>query len=300
LPLPATFHLTTAAVCLVAWFVSPAGADWDGDRVECLRNDAERRVEACSRLIRYAEKASSVSKEKLVSLYLARGNALLANREFGLAEADFSHAIELAPSDPTAFHNRGLTFFERKRYNSAWADFDRATQINPKLSRPWNERGRILLAKKEFEKAIFQFTKAIELEPDNYLFLSNRAVAQHKLGNYREAISDYDEAIATNPQDAFSLNRKAFLLSSAHESKYRNGAEAERLARNAIQIESRNPEYRATLAVALAENGAFDQAITIMKSLEANSAPGTVEIYRHMLTRFRNFKAVRCRGDTCE
>ncbi len=125
-----------------------------------------------------------------------------------------------------------------------------------------NSLGNALVKKGQIDEAITQFQKALELKPKN-------AAAQISLGNLLsqkglldEAILFYRRALEISPQDAGLLNNLAWIRAANAEARFRDGAEAVRLAERACQLtEYKQPMMVGTLAAAYAEAGRFDEAV---------------------------------------
>jgi predicted Zn-dependent protease len=84
-------------------------------------------------------------------------------------------------------------------------------------------------------------------------------------GDHDKALADYNLAILFAPDDAGTWNTKAWLLATSHVARIRDGAEAVRLAQEAVKLEN-SFAYRDTLAAAHAEAGQFQDAVREQES----------------------------------
>ena len=158
------------------------------------------------------------------------------------------------------FNNRGVAYEDKGDYDRAIADYDQAIRLEPDYASAFNNRGVAYRLKSDYDRAIRDYDQAIRLKPDYALAFNNRGYAYRQKGEYDHAIRDYDQAIRLKPDYVDAYNGKAWLLATARDAYIRNGAEAVRLAREAIRLDD-NPYTRDTLAAAYAEAGRFNDAM---------------------------------------
>jgi serine/threonine protein kinase/tetratricopeptide (TPR) repeat protein len=122
-------------------------------------------------------------------------------KEFDVAIADLSEAIELAPDKGEYYANRGRRYILRGQENSDKEDFDRAIKdfteairLTPKMADYWNQRGWAYLNKEDWRKALADIEEAIHLSPSAECY-SNRAWAYKLKGDYTAALLDLNKAI---------------------------------------------------------------------------------------------------------
>jgi tetratricopeptide (TPR) repeat protein len=110
-------------------------------------------------------------------------------------------------------------------------------------------------------KAQEHFAVAVRVDPTFVgveLALGQRREAE---GRPESAIKLYREALRRSPQNVTAHNRLAWLLATHTDAAIRDGAEAVRLATQAVQLTQRQePAVLDTLSVAYAETGDYAQA----------------------------------------
>ena len=82
------------------------------------------------------------------------------------------------------------------------------------------------------------------------------------MGRAEEAHSHLQKALESAPNDAEAQKNMAWILATCPDARFRNGAEAVKLAERANELtKGRNPVMAVTLAAAYAEVGRFSDAI---------------------------------------
>jgi tetratricopeptide (TPR) repeat protein len=112
-------------------------------------------------------------------------------------------------------------------------------------------------------------------------------------GEYDQALRGYDEALRLQPNDAMTLNAKAWLHATAKDQRIRDGKKAIALARNACEVRE-TAEFLATLAAAYAEAGQFSNAVlTQEKALDRVSRADEATAERR-LNLYQQKKTYQC------
>ena len=89
------------------------------------QQDNDRSIRACADLIReYPQNTNA---------YINRGNAYGRKKDYELAIADYTKAIEIDPKLAGAYHNRGLVYLAKKDNQRAIAEFQTALSLDPSM-----------------------------------------------------------------------------------------------------------------------------------------------------------------------
>ena len=118
---------------------------------------------------------------------------------------------------------------------------------------------------------------ALEAAPDDPEILNNLARALTGAGGANEAAALYARAIAAGPDLAAPRLGLAWLRATAADAALRDGAEALRLAREAVRLRGDDhPDALDTLAAAYAAAGRFEDAAAAARRAAAlaRAAPG--------------------------
>lgn len=143
--------------------------------------------------------------ESLSFVYMIRGLLHIIERDTTAAYADLTAAIQLYPSDETAYEKRGQLLYEQKRYDEADADFKKILELNPGGVMGGMGLGRNAYAREDYDTAIEHFTRVIALNPDYSSGYSFRAGAYLTKGEYLKAIDDVCKALEID-SDAKAYN----------------------------------------------------------------------------------------------
>jgi len=266
------------------WGSVPAGAeDWYQQGFELLK---------AHQYITAAKAFSRAIKEnpRHANAYNQRGVALANMGHLDQAVADYTKALEIDSNLYGAVNNRGSAYYRKGDYDRAISDFTRAIDLNPYLEVTYSNRGIVWIKKGLLKRAISDFNKAVEINPYSYEAHYNRGTAHLSNGSWGRAIKDFSKALDLNPKSYGAYDKLARILASCPDGSYRNGEQAVRYAKKAMEL---NPDtqYLDTLAMALAEVGRFEDAVYVMERVVSTLADQKeVENIQEYNTRLNTYK----------
>ena len=191
-----------------------------------------------------------------------RGVEAFGMKDYDLAIAHFTRAIELEPKAPAGYFYRGLAYREKKEYDKSISDFTVAIRLEPKPAPGYYNRGVVYTLKKDFEKALKDFHESVRLEPDTAIPYVGRGLAYEEIKEYEKAVEDYTTAIRLDPKSPAGHNNLAWLRATCPNPKWRDGKKAVELAKKACELSGWKAWHELnTLAAAYAENGDFNEAV---------------------------------------
>lgn len=116
-----------------------------------------------------------------------RSRALLhyINGSYDDAEADYSRAIELAPS-AALYVGRGLTYELLLDTEAAIADYTQAIELNPTYDFSYAQRGNLYFQQEDYETALADLNQLIALNPALVFNYDLRGQIHEELGNRAE------------------------------------------------------------------------------------------------------------------
>jgi protein O-mannosyl-transferase len=238
----------------------------------------------------------------------------------------YGHAINVTENNFVMTYNMGSTLQKEKQNDKAEVYYQQALRIKPNSVEALNNMGRILIDREKIKEAENYFNKALTIDPDSWMARKNLAIAGYKKGKLDESIIVLEEVLAAKPEwnDTYyhlgsiyllkndpektirywkkvlenepqwgdAANNLAWLLATYSNPRFRDPAEAIRIAKIAIEINKQNPGVMDTLAAAYASAGKFDEAIeTAQKAMEISINIGQKQLASKLAKRLKLYKA---------
>jgi len=214
-----------------------------------------------------------------VNAYVGRALARHESGQIEAAIADYNTAIGLDPRNVNAYIGRGNLYIGKGRLADAIADYDKTLDLDPQNSYAYGARGNAYEKMGQLDRALADCTQAIKFDPRQvaaYIVCGNVYDDQ---GRPDRAIADYNTALALNYQEFDAYNALAWIKATTPEPRYRNGREAVRLARKALELKLKPAdriEVLDTLAAAYVASGEPDEALKHYE--EAMQAGGRMRV----------------------
>jgi tetratricopeptide (TPR) repeat protein len=178
------------------------------------------------------------------------------------------------------------------RPDEAAENFQAALKLAPHFADAHHHIGDLLSTGGKLDAAIAHYRRALELQPRSAETHNAIAGALAATGRPRDAIAHFNRALELRPDYPLACNNLAWLYVTCPDPQLRNGPEAVRLAKRAVELTGeKDPSMLDTLAAAHAETGKLPEAIaTAEKALEqakagndealANQIDGRLKSYR--------------------
>jgi len=133
-------------------------------------------------------------------VFYNRGVALEQTRDWPRAEADFSHALELAPEQPLVLNYLGYAWTERgKNLDQAREMIVRAAATRPDDGAIADSLGWVLFRQGKVAEAVPVLERAVELEPEDPTINSHLGDVYWAVGRALEARFQWRRALNLNP-----------------------------------------------------------------------------------------------------
>ncbi|MDH3439330.1 MAG: sulfotransferase [Gammaproteobacteria bacterium] len=158
------------------------------------------------------------------------GHALMQQRRYEEAEAEFKNALELAPDFAPLIEELGSALAQQGKFDEAIPQFRQAIGLDAELKNAWKKLGQALAAVGRGEEADDAFKMFFEKDPD----VGAVAVgAEHiRAGREEAAIESFQQALKDNPDNVDAMR---FLASVYLKQKVKLG-DAEALLRRATEL----------------------------------------------------------------
>jgi tetratricopeptide (TPR) repeat protein len=172
-------------------------------------------------------------------------------------------AVQLNPALAVGHYHYGLALGLNGNAAEAITHFRRAVSLAPDHCLSRLQLAMLLDAKGDQGEALDQLNECIQLRPSYYPAHFQIAVLRERQKKYVQAVESYRSTLQLAPDYLPAQNNLAWLLATHPDPGVRDGALSLKLARRAAAATQRkHPAILDTLAAALAEQGAFQEAAT--------------------------------------
>lgn len=199
-----------AAALLVLALAGTSAWARRGDDSQCANTPkAEEAIAACTRLY---ENEGLGSRNRAIALG-NRGAALKLLGRYDEALADFAVAIELAPSNPQYYCQRGDILVRKKQFEEAIADYSAALKKSRGFVWALAGRGQAYLSQGNAQAAVDDFTQALRSQPGEMRLLLLRGRANSQAEAYEAAVADLTQVLASKAYASLLPKERAVILS---------------------------------------------------------------------------------------
>jgi tetratricopeptide (TPR) repeat protein len=185
------------------------------------------------------------------------------NEDFSSEERIWMDTVAKRPDNPRARVNYGVILASEQRVPEAEHQLREGVRLKESSAPAHSSLGTILCATGRIEECVTHLERAVALDPKYKDAYASLGEAYGSQGRRRLAAKYFALAADAAPDNAFLLNRLAWLLATALENDVRDSGRAVRLAERSVQLTSRRDVMSLdTLAAAYAEADRFDDAVT--------------------------------------
>lgn len=220
-----------------------------------VRHDQFREADAEADFAAARRHHPAAAANYLGDMWLRRGN-------FGRALEAFTDLIQLRPQDAPGYLGRGLAHEARGDLEPAAADYSTAVRLQPDGGSGFLLRARVRQRQGRTDDALTDLSEHLRLHPNDATAYLVRSGLHKERNALAAALSDLNSAHRAAPDNPQVCNSLAWALATSADARLRDGARAVELARQACEATGwKHPFCLGTLGAALAETGAFDEAV---------------------------------------
>ncbi|HET6349609.1 MAG TPA: tetratricopeptide repeat protein [Candidatus Krumholzibacteria bacterium] len=116
----------------------------------------------------------------------------------------FKKAVAMAPSNPTAHFDLGVSLGQRGRLEEAQAELEHATQLDPNYADAWSALGRTENELGRHVEGLEHCTRAVQLAPDDARFVNDLGMMQFQTGHFADAAHSFRRVLELRPRHAYA------------------------------------------------------------------------------------------------
>ena len=167
-----------------------------------------------------------------------------------------SNLVALLPKNYISRIELGRALIGNKLFDEAVAQFQETVRLFPDDARPQSLLGEALLKNGLVDEGLAALHESVRLDPTNALWHSRLGNALRNSGRLDEGIEAYREALRLDPSHARAHSN----LGKALEQKGL-GEESVKAYREAVRLEPKSAAWRSNLGNGLAQQGLLDEAV---------------------------------------
>jgi tetratricopeptide (TPR) repeat protein len=200
------------------------------------------------------------------SLHHRLGAALSLGGDRRAARAEFERAVQLSADQFLAHYSLGVMDQEEGRHGDAAARLRAALEARPSYVPARVRLAASLRRTGHAAEALAEYRRA--LDGDDALAEANvgYAMTLAQLGRFVEARDHLERARQAAPESVAFAHGLARLLATAPDARVRDGARAREMVESLV-AQGRTLDLGETMAMALAELGEFERAVTVQRDL---------------------------------
>ena len=224
-------------------------------------------------------------------LRLKLGTALAIEGNVEESQAQFDILLERSPENADAHYSLGLLMEGTGQFRGALARYTSAVRYDSTHSDARLRLGRLLRLMGRHDDAMAQFERVMQNDPQQREAAFGHAMVLVDLGRYAEARDQLADGMASFPDTGIYALALSRLLAAAPADAVRDGERALELL-EALPDSVLMRDFGETRAMALAEVGRFDEAVTQQRAaIEAVSAVGLAPVAQAMVDDLRRYEA---------
>ena len=221
--------------------------------------------------------------------------ALHLRGDTGAARIEFERAAAEGPNLAQADYSLGVLLQDEGRHAEAAERFAAALEQRPTYAEARLRLAYNLRRSGDPEQALIHYEQVSRANPDLAEAAFGQAMALVVLRRWGDARARLEQALETHPDDAGLVHARARLLAAAPDEQVRDGEQALAIV-DRLAAQARTLDLGETMAMALAEVGAFDRAAALQRDLITGAGrAGLTDVIRRLEDNLRRYE----RGEAC-
>src|SRR3954470_20784764 len=206
------------------------------------------------------------------------------------ATEQFQEVIRTSPDFAKAHFSLGVVLAAAGRHQEAIDAFTETLKRDSGYLQARLQLANVLARSGRPGEALTEYRRVLAADPAQKDAAFGYAMALVRLRRYREARDYLAGAIKTFPAETIFTYAQARLMAAAPDAQVRNGAQAKALADELLKTH-KSIDVGATVAMALAELGQYEQAVAVQKQvIAAAEQAGLHDAVRHMTENLKRYE----------
>ena len=167
--------------------------------------------------------------------YLGQSQAYLHLGNLDRALTDANAALENKPS-AQAYGQKGIIHKLQKKTDQALQDFAEAVKLDPSYAWAYAQRADIYSRQNDQDKALQEINRALEAKRNFVQGYRLRAWIFNRMGKCKDASADFKTVEKLSPNNAWSMQDRAWFLLTCSDERVQDNSEAMKLALKALKL----------------------------------------------------------------
>jgi tetratricopeptide (TPR) repeat protein len=256
------------------------------------------RMEEAIACFREATQLGEDERHVLATAHVNLGMALLKSGQLDEAVEHCNEAARLQPALAIAHNNLAVGLERKGKMAEALEHYAEALRLDPSYANAHNNLGTALVKLGRYAEAAACYREAVHFGPQVAKYRYNFASILQEVGQEVESAEQFREALRLDGAWPVGVRVLAWDLATAPQPSAEERALALHLARQACpSIITPEPEALDTLAVALAANGRFEEAVGVAQKalalMASTGQPGRVKPIEERLRLYESRRSFR-------
>lgn len=162
-------------------------------------------------VILFWQAREQTAKAREFEHHFSRGKALLDEKSYDAAIAEYTEAININPQSSDSFANRGEAFRKKQDLERAVQDYTEAVRLNRQNYFALVNRADVYCQTSDFDRAFSDFNEVQKQKPDYDFLYEKRGGCYENRTMYDEAINDYNKALTLDPDETWTYFKRGLV-----------------------------------------------------------------------------------------
>lgn len=242
--------------------------------------------------------------ERAIEIDPAHGKSRLLMIEILQRDQKLGQALQVArawsladPESSEAHFEEAILLSRKNDYKGAMEQYLKAMELDPDFVAARSNYVQLMVEQGRIQEAIESLGGELKRDPNIREGYSMLGLLLDVAGLKSEALRVFAAGLVSDPNNLKILRELAWIKATSKDAQWRNGAEAVRLAKRAVELAPEDPDFLQVLAAAYAENRQYDDALLsarqALQMAEAANNQGLSSLIRKCIPAYENRQPIR-------